>query len=74
LLNIRKLSEDNVSNIIIDWLNQCDQPRRLDFNYNQKIFEGIEGAGKGYLPINREKLREENPELYIKIGLSYFLF
>ena len=45
-----------------------DPMRRLDFNYNQKIGEGIEGAAKGYLPINREKLKEENPELFLKIS------
>jgi hypothetical protein len=39
----------------------------LDFNYNQKIREGIEGAVEGYLLISREKLKEENPELYMII-------
>jgi hypothetical protein len=37
----------------------------LDFNPNQKIREGIESAAKGYLPISREKLKEENDGLYI---------
>jgi Primase X len=67
LLNIRKLSDHVVTNIIIDWLNQCDRVRKLDFNYNQKIREGIESAAKGYLPISREKLKEENKELSIML-------
>ena len=64
LLNIRKLSERDTTNIIKMWLNQCDRLRRLDFNPNQKIGDGIEGATKGYLPVSREKLKEENKALY----------
>jgi hypothetical protein len=68
LLNIRKLSGHDATNIIKGWLNQCDQLRRLDFNYNQKIREGIESAAKGYLPISREMLKKENPALNLKIS------
>jgi hypothetical protein len=68
LLNIRKLSGNDARNIITGWLNQCDQLRRLDFNYNQKIREGIESAAKGYLPISREMLKKENPALDLKIS------
>lgn len=64
LLNIRRLSEQELTDIIKDWLNQCNQLRRLDFNYKQKIKDGIEGAKEGYLPISREKLRNENSQLY----------
>jgi hypothetical protein len=46
----------------------CDQLRRLDFNHNQKIREGIESAAKGYLPISREMLKKENPALDLRIG------
>ena len=65
LLNIRKLPEEEVTDIIRDWLNWCNQLRRLDFNYKQKIKDGIEGAKEGYLPIGREKLRNENSRLYL---------
>ena len=68
LLNIKKLSEKDVTNIIKDWLNQCGQLRRLDFNYDQKIREGIGSAAKGYLPIRREMLKKENPALDLKIS------
>jgi ASC-1-like (ASCH) protein len=40
LLNIRKLSEQETTDIIEDWLNRCNQLRRLDFNYKQKIKDG----------------------------------
>jgi hypothetical protein len=64
LLNIRKLSERETTDIIEDWLNRCNRLRRLDFNYKQKIKDGIEGAKEGYLPISQEKLRNENGRLY----------
>jgi hypothetical protein len=70
LLNIRKLSEQEITYIIKDWLNQCNQLRRLDFSYSQKVKEGIEGAAEGYLPISWEKLKEENDRLYNELLLS----
>jgi hypothetical protein len=68
MLNIRKLSEEDTTNIVINWLNKCDQVKRLNFNYVQRIREGIEGAAEGYLPISREKLSEESPELFLRIS------
>ena len=64
LLNIRKLPEQEATDIIRDWLGRCNQLKRLDFNYKQKIKDGIEGAKRGYLPISLFKLREENSGLY----------
>jgi hypothetical protein len=65
LLNIRKLSEQELTDIIKDWLNRCNQLRRLDFNYKQKIRDGIEGVERGYLPVSLSRLKEENGGLYI---------
>jgi hypothetical protein len=64
LINIRKLLEQEVDDIIRDWLDRCNQLRRLDFNYKQKIKDGMEGAKRGYLPISLSKLKEENSGLY----------
>ena len=64
LLNVRKLSYDEAFNIIKDWLSRCDKLRRLDFNTNLKIKEGIKGAQKGYFPISFEDLKVANPKLY----------
>jgi hypothetical protein len=64
LLNVRRLSEQETTDIIKNWLNQCNQLKRLDFNYKQKIKDGIEGAKEGYLPISRGKLKNENSRLY----------
>jgi hypothetical protein len=65
LLNVRRLSEQETTDIIKDWLNQCNKLRRLDFNYKQKIKDGIEGANVGYLPISLSKLRDENSRLHL---------
>jgi hypothetical protein len=67
LLNIRKLPEQEVTDIIRDWLSRCNQLRRLDFNFKQKIKDGIEGAKRGYLPVSLSKLKEENSGLYFKL-------
>ena len=64
LLNIKKLPEQETTDIIKNWLDQCNKLRRLDFNYNPKIKDGIEGAVEGYLPISLAKLKDENGGLY----------
>jgi hypothetical protein len=45
-------------------LDKCDNRKKLDFNANSKIREGLNGALKGYFPISIEKLKEENKALY----------
>ena len=62
------MSEQESYDIIENWLEQCATLRRLKFNHNQKIREGLEDAGEGYFPISREKLKEENLELYLVIS------
>jgi hypothetical protein len=37
---------------------------KLNFNPKIKIKDGLKGASKGYLPISKEKLKEENRQLY----------
>lgn len=68
LLNKRKLSYQVSFSIIKQWLDNCSQLRRLDFNISQKINDGLNGACEGYMPIGYEKLKEENPELYLKLN------
>jgi Primase X len=64
LLNIKMLSEQEAFDIINQWLECCSKLRRIDFNAYQRIKDGLESAADGYLPINFEKLRDENPRLY----------
>jgi hypothetical protein len=70
LLNKRRLSKQEIISIIGEWLDRCSQLRRLDFNVNQRIREGIEGATEGYLPISLGKLNNENSGLYELLGLN----
>jgi hypothetical protein len=48
-------------------VDHCNQLRPLDFNVSQRINDGLNGATDGYMPIAYDKLREENPELYLII-------
>jgi hypothetical protein len=64
LLNVKRLSYDQAYDTINSWLDRCNVQRRLDFNPNTRIKEGLNGAKKGYLPIRFEKLRKENNDLY----------
>ena len=65
LINIRKCSVDEASNLIKNWLDKCSQLRCLDFNPNYTIKYNINSAKRGgYLPISLEKLKTENEYLY----------
>ena len=37
--------------------------QKSKLQYQDKIKEGLKGASKGYFPISREKLKEENKQL-----------
>jgi hypothetical protein len=64
LLNVKGLSYQEGFTIIKEWLDQCNQLKRLDFYPNSKIKEGLNGAAKGYFPISFEVLKQSNNELY----------
>jgi hypothetical protein len=64
LINVKKLSDKDSFDTINQWLLKCNKLRRLDFNPNQKIKEGLRGAAKGYYPISLGKLKEDLPALY----------
>jgi hypothetical protein len=65
LINIRKYSDEEAFNTIRDWLNRCNELRRLQFNGVYLIKYNINSAKRnGYLPISLEKLKTENLYLY----------
>jgi Primase X len=69
LINIRKCSADEASNIIRDWLDRSGSLRRLEFNPNYMIKYNINTAKRGgYLPISLQKLKIENSYLYNVLG------
>jgi hypothetical protein len=63
LLNTRTLSYDETYNIILEWLNGCNQLRRLDFNPNHRIKSAL-NSSKDFLPIRCDKLKVENEGFY----------
>jgi Primase X len=67
LINVKKLSDKESFDTINQWLLKCNELRRLDFNPNQKIKEGLGVAAKGYYPISLGKLKEDLPALYDQI-------
>jgi hypothetical protein len=65
LFNFKKLSDTNVTNIIQDWLNKCDETRALDFNSKYLISQNIKNSKRHrYLPISFNRLSSENHGLY----------
>jgi hypothetical protein len=71
LINIKKYSLEEASNIIKNWFDRCSQLRPLDFNPNYTIKYNINSARKnGYLPISLEKLKTENAHLYNRLAKS----
>jgi hypothetical protein len=63
LLNVRKLSESQAAKMMEEWLEKCDEIRKLDFEPKTKIYSIIKG-NKGYQPISYSKLEYENKNLY----------
>ncbi len=65
LINIRKYSADEASNIIRNWLDKCRNLRQLDFSPNYLIKHNINSVMRGgFLPIGLDKLKIENQYLY----------
>ena len=63
LLNIRGLSPDDIYSIISEWLDECNQLRRLNFNSNHRIKSALNNS-RDFLPISCDKLKVENKGLY----------
>jgi hypothetical protein len=63
LLNVKKLSNEEIYSIMKNWLDKCNKLEGLNFNAKAKINDGLRGASKGYYPISLEKLKEENKSL-----------
>jgi hypothetical protein len=65
LINIRKCSVEEATNMIKNWLDKCSKLRPLDFNPNYAIKNNIKSATRsGYLPISLRKLKVANAYLY----------
>lgn len=63
LINIKKLSMNEVISILTKWLDDCNKLNKVRWNYPQRIKDQIK-YDKGYPPISLENLKKENFELY----------
>ncbi|MDN5846305.1 MAG: hypothetical protein L0H53_08540 [Candidatus Nitrosocosmicus sp.] len=63
LLNVKKKGPEETTLILIEWLQRCNQERRLDFNIRSVLRSNIR-SDKGYMPIAKEKLSTLNRDLY----------
>lgn len=62
LLNVRKLTPEQATDIMDEWLDKCDKVRKLEFRSRYNINSVIRG-NKGYLSISFTKLKKENDGL-----------
>ena len=64
LLNVKGLTAIQSKEIMIDWLMRCSKLRPITFDAEQRINDALNGASKGYKHISKEKLQQDNLELY----------
>jgi len=65
LINIRKMSYDEAFQKLKDWLDKCNELRRLDPNFSYKIKYSLNAAiRKQQLPLKLTTLESKNKELY----------
>jgi hypothetical protein len=68
LINIKKKSYQESFNILKDWLDKCNEIRRLDFDFRYLIKYSLNTALKSKIPpMKLETLKERNYELYQNI-------
>jgi hypothetical protein len=71
LFNIRKMPDDQVSSVLMSWLDNCATLRPLDFNSQYLIKQNIRNRDRiRYLPISIHKLSSENTELFNTISCA----
>ena len=58
LVNVRKLSNEEVSRILMEWLEKCELMRKLDFSPTLVIKNNLRSV-KTYLPPSVEKLKNK---------------
>ena len=65
LINTKKVSYDDAFQIIKNWLDKCNELRRLDPNFSYKIKYSVDTAmRKQQLPMKLNTLQNKNRELY----------
>ena len=59
LINIRKLTKEEASIILKDWLEKCDKKRRLDFNPQREVSSKLRGV-RPYRQSSKKNLKKNN--------------
>ena len=72
LLNIKHLSEEDTFKILKEWLQRCNELRKLSFDPKSKIQSTIR-SNKGFKPISYSKLKEENITLHSQLKSSFIM-
>lgn len=57
------MTKEEATIIIKDWLEKCDELRKLEFNPQREVSSKLRSVGT-FLPSSKEKLKKEQPELY----------
>jgi hypothetical protein len=63
LINIRKLTNEDATIIINEWLQKCDRLRKLDDNMLTYLKNLLKNVGQ-FLPPSKEKLKNKYTKLY----------
>jgi hypothetical protein len=65
LINIKKVSYDDASNIINTWLSKCGKLRQLDQNFDYTVRYALKYSAKnGQKPLKFDTLKLKNTALY----------
>jgi hypothetical protein len=63
LVNIRKLTNEESTDLLKEWTNKCDKIKRIDFDANSYIKNDLRYV-KEYLPPSTQKLKNQYTDLY----------
>ena len=67
LVNVKRVHDSEVYQILGKWLDDCNKERKIDFNTNYTIKSNIKNV-KDFLPISKDNLKKEYPDLYEMIN------
>ena len=63
LVNVKRVQESEVSQILGKWLDNCNKERKVDFDTKYVIKSDLKNV-KDFLPISKDNLKKEYPDLY----------
>ncbi|WP_161486170.1 DNA primase noncatalytic subunit PriX [Candidatus Nitrosocosmicus hydrocola] len=63
LVNVKRLSQEESSELVLPWLSKCNTVRSLDFNPSTEIKNRLRYVGD-FRPISLAKLKNDNLDLY----------